>query len=54
MQLLKITCNKLGGDRTLKGPALKKGTDRFLRKWSPHLSSCHGFALPEGYQTTCL
>ena len=33
MQLLKITCNKLGGDCALKGTALKKGTDRFLRKW---------------------
>ena len=31
MQLLKITCNKLGGDHALKGPALKKATDRFLR-----------------------
>ena len=44
---------QLGGDRALNGPTLKKknDTDSFLREWSPHLRSCHYFALPGEYQT---
>ena len=50
MQILEITSVRRGS--RIKWTNVEKTLIRsFLREWSPHLRSCHYFALPEEYQT---
>ena len=52
MQILDITSVYRRGSRIKWTNVEKKNdADSFLREWSPHLRSCHYFALPEEYQT---
>ena len=51
MQILDITSVRRGSRIKWTNAEKKNDTDSFLREWSPHLRSCHYFALPGEYQT---
>ena len=51
MQILDITSVRRRSRIKWTNVETKNDTDSFLREWSPHLRSCHYFALLEGYQT---